>query len=166
MFGVDTAYNFTFFVEVPGFKPDHAEVDFDKLYTPGELRSYDAAGLHGALRELPCCTYDQSGKKEGERLNLVIVGRGLDVLHALLRARWYETEKGNVPDWLVNRPHWRGRPPDAVFRKGRKKKGERNELRLWLSPMRLGDTRGAAISSQKRSFRPANELGGPRVASC
>jgi len=30
---------FAFFVEVPGFEPDHAAVDFDALYDPSELEA-------------------------------------------------------------------------------------------------------------------------------
>lgn len=133
-------HNFTFFVQVPGFEPDHAAIDFDKLYDAEDLRSYDADQLRRALAELPCCTSDFTGTTEGEFINVILVAEGIEVLHALLRARWYETTTGKLPNWIANRPHWDGRPPDAVFRKGRKKKGERNELRLWLSPMRLGDT--------------------------
>ena len=134
LFGIgDAHYVFTFFVDVPGFRPDHAEVDFEALYGAEEVRTIDAQTLRTALEELECCTTDASGEQPGPPLNVVIVGDGDDLLRALLRARWYETSR--AADEGTRLSHWDGRPPDAIFRKSRDKAGERNELALWLSPV-------------------------------
>jgi hypothetical protein len=128
---------FTFFVEVPGFTPDHAHIDFDRLYSPSELRAYDPAGLRAALAPMDCCTEDASGQMSGAPLNVVFVGTGDDVLHSLLRAGWHERPRPKEGRLAIPPPHWSGRKPDAVFRKTRSKAGERNELALWLTPWRL-----------------------------
>lgn len=130
-------YQFVFFVDVPGFVSDHAEINFARLYAPEEVRSYNLEGLRKALAELPCCATDASGSAIGLPINMVLIGRGEDVLHALLRGRWYETQRGDDESSLAVSQYWSGRPPDAVLRLRRGTTGERNELRVWLSPMRV-----------------------------
>jgi hypothetical protein len=130
-------HSFTFFVDVPGFRPDHAEVDFAGLYAPDEIRNHDLPGFRAALAELGCCATDLSGTQPGLPINLVLVGEGEDALQALLRAGWYERTRAVKPAVIAKEQHWRGRPPDAVFRLRRFKTGDRNELRVWLAPMRV-----------------------------
>lgn len=138
LFGAgDNDHQFVFFVDVPGFVPDHAEIEFAKLYAPGEFRSYSLEGLRKALAELPCCATDASGSEIGMPINVVLIGKGEAVLHALLRARWHETQRGDNKSSLAALQYWNGRPPDAVFRLRRGKIGERNELRIWLTPMSI-----------------------------
>ena len=36
---------FTFFINVPGIRPDHQQVDFEALYPKDEIMSYDEEGL-------------------------------------------------------------------------------------------------------------------------
>jgi len=89
------------------------------------------------LRGIGCCTSGAGGDESGLPINVVLVANGADLLHALLRSGWHE----NVPTRKaieLPRPqtYWRDRPPDAVFRKRRSNAGDRNELRLWLTPMR------------------------------
>ncbi len=129
--------SFTFFLEVPGFRPDHAEVDLAGLYAPEQIRSYDVAGFRAAIRDFGCCTVDRSGAEPGLPLNVVFVGEGDDVLQALLRAGWYERTRALEPEVIAREQHWQGRPPDAVFRKKRAGSADRNELRVWLAPARV-----------------------------
>jgi len=142
---------FTFFINVPGLRVDHHEVDWDSLYSKKERVSYGKINLREALGRLPCCTTDSTGKREGDPLNLVIIGWTEDVYHALIRAGWNETGTLNQTDFSmtetlsgvwrqyryepVNPLYLYGRPQDAAFRKNRETTHERNELRLWLSPM-------------------------------
>lgn len=139
LFGAETMQNFAFFIEVPGFRPDHAEVDFKKLYTPDEVRDLSTEEFREAVHDLPGYTANDNGEPHGLPVNVVIVANGIDVLRALLRAGWYESlasssgknNSGQETYYLY------GRKPDAVFRFQRSKKNDRNELRLWLAPMRV-----------------------------
>uniref|UniRef100_UPI003AF8326C LssY C-terminal domain-containing protein n=3 Tax=Thiolapillus sp. TaxID=2017437 RepID=UPI003AF8326C len=45
------------------------------------------------LKQLPCCTGDARGSKEGDPLNLVLVGKPSDVHYALARRSWHSVEK-------------------------------------------------------------------------
>ncbi|MDJ0849765.1 MAG: LssY C-terminal domain-containing protein [Myxococcota bacterium] len=127
---------FTFFIEVPGFLPDHAEIDFEGLYEPGEIEDFDVAGFRAALDGFGCCATDQEGTQQGLPLNVVFVGEGNDVLQALLRAGWYERTRAVQAEVVAREQHFRGRPPDAVFRRKRGR-SDRNELRAWLAPARV-----------------------------
>ena len=143
--------NFTFFINVPGLRVDHHEVDWDGLYSKNELLSYGEADLRETLQRLQCCTTDSTGGMEGDPLNLVMIGWAENVYHALIRAGWNETGTLSRTDlsttetlsgvWRqyryepVNPLYLYGRAQDAAFRKNRDTAHERNELRLWLSPM-------------------------------
>ena len=143
---------FTFFINVPGLRIDHHEVDFHSLYSQEEITSYDAVRLRKALEELPCCTTDKKGEAEGDPLNLIVIGDGEDVLYSFVRAGWDETETvhrasaiktaasflfgGRYRYSPVSALYVFGRKQDAALQRARKTIHERNHLRLWLSPMR------------------------------
>jgi len=137
LFGVETMLNFAFFIEVPGFLPDHAEVDFHQLYSQDEVRELTTEEFRDSLGKLSRYTANKDGEASGLPVNVVIVGNGIDVLRALLRAGWYEsiaassskTNSGQTTYYLY------GRKSDAVFRFQRNKSDDRNELRVWLAPM-------------------------------
>lgn len=127
---------FTFYIEVPGFVPDHASVDFEGLYDLTSIQDVDNDGLRLALHELACCTTDRKGSGQGQPVNIVLVADGLEVLQSLLRSDWSETSYKKDENYLNEANYLFGRPPDAVFRKKRGKKTDRNELSLWLAPLR------------------------------
>ena len=129
--------SFTFFIEVPGFVPDHAEIDFGGLYSPAEVRDVDAAGLRAAMAALPWTTTDRTGDLPGLPVGLALIGKGDDVLQALLRAGWYETVRPDEESELARAQFLFGRPPDAVFRIQRGGRYDRNEVRFWLAPLRV-----------------------------
>ena len=139
LLGVETMQNFAFFIQVPGFKPDHAEIDFKQLYTRDETRELTTEEFRYSMGELSIYTANKDSEPSGLPVNVVIVGNGIDVLRALLRAGWYEsitassskTGSGQETYYLY------GRKPDAVFRFQRKNSDDRNELRVWLAPMRV-----------------------------
>jgi hypothetical protein len=144
---------FTFFIDVPGIRPDHQQVDFEALYSTDQIVSYDEEGLRKALERVPCCTKNKKGTEEGDPLNLVVIGDGNDVHYALIRAGWDETEiiyrasawktamsfifGGRYRYSPVSPLYVYGRRQDAAFQKARGTIHERNHLRLWLSPMRF-----------------------------
>jgi hypothetical protein len=136
VYASNTSYNFTFFVQVPGFKADYTDIDLKNLYSEDEIRLFDLDGFRLALEALPCCSTDEAGS-EGDPFNVVLVGTGLAVRRALLRGDWEETE-ANSPDTIIAREHrFKGRQPDGTFRKARPDGSESKELRLWSAPMRV-----------------------------
>jgi len=137
LYGANSDYSFAFFVTVPGFVPDHAEIDFKSLYAPEEVNNYDLESFRASLTDLPFITTDQSGQKPGLPIGSIIVANGIDVLKALLRAGWYETSATRDADQLANAQYLFGRPPDAVFRIKRNSKIDRNRLSLWMAPLQV-----------------------------
>ena len=142
-FNVDVFYtadrgkneHFTFFVDVPGFTPDHANVDFENLYDDG-LQDMSPEAFRELLNDWPCCTTDYTDSRTGRPVKVMVVARGRDLLQALLRAEWSETSYERDDNYLKYSNYYFERPPDAVFRKGREgKKQESIELSLWLSPV-------------------------------
>lgn len=128
---------FTFFLEVPGFKPDYANIDFQTLYPATAVQDVDRDGLRALLADMPCCTTNQSGDSPGLPVNVVVVAEGRDLLWSLLRSGWSETAAQRDPAYLSAADHLFGRPPDAIFRKRRGSTTERNELGIWLAPVRV-----------------------------
>ncbi len=128
--------NFTFLIEVPGLKPDYYRVDFEKIYAKQQIFNYDQEGLRRALYQLPCCTTNADGSKQGDPLNVVIVGEGEDAEYALIRSGW-QPVLGPAARGVSTRHYLFGRPQDVTLRKLRSAGDERNRLRLWLSPMEV-----------------------------
>jgi hypothetical protein len=137
LFSASSDYSFAFFLTPPGFVPDHARIDFLSLYSPSEIIKPDLAGARSALLEGPLTSMNRSGQLTGLPVGLVIVGDGLDVLKALLRAGWYESPRIKDPKQLEKAQYLFGRVPDAVFRIQRNKNTDRNKLNLWLAPIQL-----------------------------
>jgi hypothetical protein len=131
-------HSFAFFVDVPGFVPDHAEVDFETLYDPDEIQLLDADGFRSKISSTTsCCTTDMTGKRQGLPWNVLLVGEGSDLLMTLLRADWYETPRRSANRKPEDAHYLFGRQADAVFRIQRDGKRDRNEMSLWLTPFRL-----------------------------
>ena len=150
--------HFTFFINVPGFKPDHAEVDFPGLYAADGVRDVDQEAFRALLADIPCCTSSAEGKENGQPINLFLVARGRDLLQALLRAGWSETSYERNDRYLNAADYYLGRPPDAIFRKGRDKSTERNEMGLWLAPIRV-DGVPVWIAQMKHAIGQRYEIG-------
>lgn len=104
------------------------------------------------IRELPCCTTREDGQGEGDPLNIVLVGRGEDMVPALTAGGWTFTEAITVDSIrrligaaLTDEPfltapvsalYFFGRPQDIALQRGRSKIAQRNHMRLWLAPFR------------------------------
>jgi hypothetical protein len=131
--------SFSFFLEVPGFVPDHAVVDFDNLYRPSEIIDYDADGFRSMLSDWQCCTDNLSGTPSGLPLGVMLIGNGENALRALMKAGWYETQwedaRANLKPESFH--YLFGRHADAVLRIKRGTGKERNELHIWKTPWRL-----------------------------
>ncbi len=155
MFNVDVleaeeGHRFTFFIEVPGLKLDHNEVDWDaRLASPDVVELTKVSEIIDLLEGLPCCTTDKAGKDQGDPLNIAVIGHPDDVYYAFLRAGWDETETIHRASlWktalsFVSGGEYRyspisslyvfGRRQDIAFQKARDNIHERNHLRLWMS---------------------------------
>jgi hypothetical protein len=143
---------FTFFLSVPGLRADHQDVDFDNLYSTGEVVHYAGMDFKEALKNLPCCTMNKDGTQQDLPINVIIIADGNDLLRVLIRAGWSETAmtkksasteqslSTDFPQSYRYTPvaplYYYGRLQDASFRETRASGFERNQLRLWLSPVR------------------------------
>lgn len=145
-------HTFTFFIPVPGMRSDHEDVDFNNLYSSGEMKSYTEIEFRKALQNMPCCLADIDGNRKDASINVVFIADGEDLLRVLIRSGWNETAStktnpatnkitAKIPEGYRYRPleplYYFGRPQDASFREPRVAGFERNKLRLWLSPMKF-----------------------------
>jgi hypothetical protein len=147
--------SFSFFSTVPGFRADYRkrrELLLD-LYAEDEVINYtDEDAFRAALVALPCCVTNKDGTKNGDPLNLVIIGGLDDAFPALVRRGWQPTEQtyfGSIykmmesvlageryPYSPVSPLYLYERSQDLALQKARDNIHQRNHLRLWLSPMR------------------------------
>ena len=140
VFTAEDAFNFTFFVPMPGFTPDYLTVDLQNMYAAGDVTNLASLDdVRRAIEKLPCCATDSVTGKVGGPFNVVLVGTGPALLRAFFRAGWLETEVESKGTASARRQHYRGRPPDGVFHKARADGGERKELRVWLAPFTVGE---------------------------
>jgi hypothetical protein len=154
----EKARTFSFLMVVPGFYADyHVSAVFRRdIYPPEKIVNYtEDDTFRAALEALPCCATNQDGSKNGDPLNLVIVGGLDDAFAALVRRGWSPTEQkwsGAIMKTMtsalsgeryVNAPisdlYLFGRAQDLALQKARDTIHQRNHLRLWLSPMRYHD---------------------------
>jgi hypothetical protein len=155
------SFNFTFFIPMPGFRPDYMDVRFADLYQPDELHVVDLDGLREKLAAYDCCSVDASGSVMGDPLNVAIVATPVALRRALLRSQWQETQSGSEDAALARQHYFDGRIPDGTFHKARPDGSERKELRIWLSPIRFGDvpvwlgqvSYDISATNRNRSFR-------------
>ena len=89
------ARTFSILAIVPGFRADYraSEVFRREIYPPEKIVDYtDDAAFRAALEALPCCATNEDGSKNGDPLNLVIVGGLDDAFPAFARRGWRPTE--------------------------------------------------------------------------
>lgn len=140
-----------FYMKLPSGKFDFEEADFAQTYAPGEVKAVDLAQLHRELEELPCCTSDSSGEKNGDPVNFVMIGDEDAVMGALVGQGWDPTHTiaGHsvgltVKSFLlgseyryspVSRLFYFSRGQDLALQKIRSTIHQRNHLRLWRAPL-------------------------------
>jgi hypothetical protein len=145
---------FSIFTIVPGFRADYkvSGAFRTEIYPPARITNYaDDAAFRTMLESLPCCVTNKGGGKNGDPLNLVIVGGLDDAFSALVRRGWHPTEEkwsgsfgqmvisalsgDRYPNAPVSDLYLFGRPQDLALQKARDNIHQRNHLRLWLSPI-------------------------------
>ncbi|MGB5425916.1 MAG: LssY C-terminal domain-containing protein, partial [Gammaproteobacteria bacterium] len=121
-------------------------------YTAEEIINYTSdKSFRAALEALPCCVTNKNGTRNGDPLNLVVVGGLEDAFPALIRRGWHPTEAtyaGSVSKMInsvlsgeryryspVSPLYLFDRPQDLALQKARDNIHQRNHLRLWMSPM-------------------------------
>ena len=139
---------------VPGFYADYKERSAftQERYTAEEVINYTSdESFRAALEALPCCVTNKNGTRNGDPLNLVVVGGLEDAFPALIRRGWHPTEAtyaGSVSKMInsvlsgeryryspVSPLYLFDRPQDLALQKARDNIHQRNHLRLWMSPM-------------------------------
>ena len=154
VFGLERQDRFDFILEVPGFKPDYSESKNDALYADQELPDLDKAGLREWIIEQPCCVTNADSSKNGDPLNLVIIGTDDAIWTAFLRVGWDPTAaltagtaaKTGVKGLFGGKYRYSpmsslyvfGRRQDISLQKARSTIHYRNHLRLWLAPVTYG----------------------------
>ncbi len=150
--GDNEAWQFTFFVDVPGLAVDHHAVDVHSLYADDEMSDFtDHEAFITALEELPCCAVDAKAEGQADPLNLVIIGDPDDIFYAVIRAGWDETEAVSAASGYktivsffsggayryspVSSLYLFGRGQDIALQRIRANIHERNHFRLWRAPM-------------------------------
>lgn len=145
--------DFGFAVTLPDGDFDFERLDPAGIYGDRELPDLDLATLRQELRALPCCVKDASGERNGDPLNLVVIGDVGDVLAAMSRAGWSFTHRidfNTVQRMIgaavsgqayavapVSPLYFQGRPQDMALQRARNTIVQRNHLRLWLAPFRF-----------------------------
>lgn len=146
---------FSILTVVPGFRADYrgTAVFRREIYPAEKIVNYtDDAAFRAALEALPCCVTNEDGSKNGDPLNLVVVGGLDDAFPAFARRGWRPTEEkwsGSITKMVtsalsgerypyapVSDLYMFGRAQDLALQKARDTVHQRNHLRLWLSPMR------------------------------
>jgi hypothetical protein len=146
---------FRFALPVRGGSYAIEKVDFSNIYPLGSVEDIDPATLRERLAKLPCCTTNKSGSDNGDPLNIVVVGQGLDALFSFIGRGWrldepfdlhsvyrtiqaflFRSEYLNAP---VSPLHVFGRQQDVALQKARNTVSLRNHLRLWLAPFTVGE---------------------------
>jgi len=150
----NTAHSFTYIILDPTFKGTSAFVDFDSLHESTEIIDVDGEeALRELLENLPCCTTNKNGAKQGDPLNLVVIGDRWDLFPAFIRRGWHGAEiiSGaavwrTIKSFLegsryryspISQLYVYGRSQDMAAQKARGTIHERNHLRLWLTPIRF-----------------------------
>lgn len=144
--------SYRFIVPVPGLKVDYDQIDFDKIYSPGDYKTVGLEELRAALEAYPCCTSNKKGNDQGgDVINFVLVGDDEDILAAFIRRGWRQTEvrykssifktlksflfKSEYDNSPVSDLFVFDRHQDMAWQKPRKSIHFRNHLRLWLTPL-------------------------------
>lgn len=154
LLGKEGAWEVPVYLPVPelqGYRlPEPAD-----LYAPEEIVSTDMDGLRKLLKELPCCTTDARSEKQGDPLNLVLVGDAADLHYAFAARNWHTVEmtylqsaEKTIKSFMfgdkyryspVSPLYAFGRKQDYALQKARASISQRNHLRLWLTPWKVAE---------------------------
>lgn len=146
---------FVFALPLPDGDFDYERIDPTQIYAGRLLPDLPVDELRATLEQLPCCALDAEGLREGDPLNIVIVGEAADVLSSLSRSGWsfthrisFRTVRREVaaaisgtayPVAPVSSLYLFDRSQDVALQRARRSIAQRNHMRLWLAPFRFED---------------------------
>ncbi len=156
--GHDKLLHFGFAIPVADGYFDFEGLAPTLIYEDLERPDLGNSELRSALRDLPCCTSDSGGQRQGDPLNIAIVGSFDELMTALARSGWSFTHRitpstiGRLVEATLAGQAYRvapvsslyvfGRPQDIALQRARSLISQRNHMRLWLAPFRY---RGRSI---------------------
>jgi len=151
--GDNSLRRFDFMFVLPDGTFDFEAVNFTSIYRPQQIRDIGLQELREWAAELPCCTTDEAGMRNGDPINLVLVGEPNVLLGALTRSGWAFTERiapraawESIRSTLLGQPEWNfpvsplfafDRAQDLAMQRPRGSVPQRNHMRLWLAPLRF-----------------------------
>lgn len=149
--GLRQDMRYTFHVPISGLRAEHKRDEWKAALNDREVIHCDDERLRRELEKLPRATTDHTGKKEGDPLNIVVIGTEED-LDAFVDCEWTLTERitsatvwRTIRSSLFGSPYryspmshlyYAGRPQDISMQKVRSSVNLRNHLRLWVTPLR------------------------------
>jgi len=141
---------------VPGLQADYktSQIFTREPFAPDQVVEFtDEAAFRKSLEALPCCVTNADGDRNGDPLNLVVIGDVSDAFASFVRRGWSLTEQtwsGSVMRMVssalsgeryayapISNLYLFGRPQDIALQKARDNIHQRNHLRLWKSPIRF-----------------------------
>ena len=151
--GNQHAVDFGFAVPLPDGEFDYEELYPEQIYPDLVRPEVTLEQLRTRLRDLPCCVSDELGEREGDPINLALVGNLDEMLSALSRGGWSFTHRVDLetvrrlagaaisgaayPVAPVSPLYLYGRSQDVALQRARNTILQRNHLRLWLAPFRF-----------------------------
>ena len=151
--GTPRELRFDFALPLPDGDFDYERLDTARIFGGQSLPNLTVDELRSTLEQLPCCATDADGQREGDPLNVVIVGESADVLNSLSRSGWSFTHRidfrtvrrelgaaiagSAYPVAPVSSLYVFGRKQDVALQRARRSIAQRNHMRLWLAPYRF-----------------------------
>lgn len=146
---------FGFALPLPDGDFDYERLDPAHTYAGRAMPNLTLDELRVTLERLPCCATSAEGQREGDPLNVVIVGESQDLLNALSRSGWsfthridFRTVRREVgaaiggtayPVAPVSNLYLFDRKQDVALQRARRSIAQRNHVRLWMAPFRYED---------------------------
>lgn len=140
-----------FTVVVPGTKADHLAAGLEAPASAKKTDLQNENDLQRAIEELPQFTSNKNGSKQGDPLNLIIIGDAAELWPPFIRQNWDETETltwrttcKTIRAYIFKRDYRHSpisplyvfdRPQDVALQKIRDSLHARNHLRLWRTQL-------------------------------
>lgn len=151
--GHERLLRFGFAVPLPDGDFDYERLQPTTIYAENEIAELGLDGLREFLQSLPCCAANPAEDREGDPLNVVLIGETDDVLTTMARSGWSFTHRidlrsiqreigaaiagGDYPVAPVSSLYAFGRKQDFALQRARSSISQRNHARFWLAPVRF-----------------------------